>query len=153
MEWTKKDKKGSVVEKRSYIVGGVNYIVDGKHIILKPSEKEREVAAILSVKYGKKVELVPQIIYPQNIQTPDYLIDDERFDLKSPTGQGKNVLKGMVAKKKNQSPNFIFDITDCPLDDEEIERQLKFLYNSNHTRFIEKIVVIKKGKVLKVYKR
>lgn len=152
-EWTKKDKKGFVVEKLSYIVGGINYIVDGKHVILKPSEQERRIAAILSEKYGKDVELVPKVDYPPNIQTPDYLIDGERFDLKSPTGKSKNLLYNLVSKKRKQSSSFIFDITDCSLSDDDIERQVKELYFSRHTRFIDKIVIMKNGEVLKVYKR
>ena len=54
-------------------------------------------------------------------QTPDYLIDGERFDLKSPIGRGNNLLYGMIAKKKEQSHNFIIDITNCPLSMEELE--------------------------------
>lgn len=152
-EWIKKSKKGSVEEKLFYIVNGVKYMVDGKHIILNPTKREREVATILSEKHGKAVEFVPQVMYPPKIQTPDYLIDGDRFDLKSPIGRGKNLLYGMLAKKKNQSPNFIFDITDCPLPEDDIERQINELYASWHTRFVEKIVIVKNGKILKVYDR
>lgn len=45
-------------------------------------------------------------------------------------------LYGMLAKKKNQSPNFIFDVTNCQLLDHEIERQISCIFNSNHTRFV-----------------
>ncbi len=81
-EWTKRDKNGTVEEKRLYIANGANYTMDGKHVILKPFDKERAVAAVLCGHYGKAVELVPQILYPQGIQAPDYLIDGKRFDLK-----------------------------------------------------------------------
>ena len=77
-EWTEKRKKGSVTERSSYMIDGTEYIVDGKHVISKPSEKEREIAVILSERYGKQVEIVPRIMYPQGIQTPDYLIDGEK---------------------------------------------------------------------------
>ncbi len=146
-------KKGSVIEKSSYTVDGTTYSIDGMHVVLKPSEQERKVAEILSKKYGKTVELVPQIMYPQGIQTPDYLIDGERFDLKSPTGKGKNLLYNVVAKKRKQSSNFIFDLTSCPLSYNEIERQIKNIYYSRHTRFVDKIVLIKKEQILNVYKR
>lgn len=153
-EWTRvKETKGVVTERQEYIVNGVTYKVDGKHVILHPTKQEREVANILSEKYGKIVEFVPQVMYPSGIQTPDYLIDGVKFDLKSPTGRGKNLLYGMLAKKKKQSPNFIFDITDCPLSEEEIKSQINGLYASQHTRFVEKIVVLKNGEILKVYDR
>ncbi len=112
-EWTKaKGLKGTVAEKREYIVDGITYKVDGKHVILHPTEQERKVAKVLSEKYGKAVEFVPQIMYLQGIQTPDYMVDGDRFDLKSPTGRGKSLFYGMLAKKKRQSPNFIFDVTN-----------------------------------------
>lgn len=153
-EWTKtKGIKGTVIERQEYAINGTTYKVDGKHVILQPTKQEKEVAAILSGKYGKTVEFVPQVLFPQGIQTPDYLIDGERFDLKSPTGRGKNLFYGMLAKKKKQSPNFIFDITDCPLSEEDIERQIKGLYASEHTKFVERIIVIKNKNLLKAYSR
>ncbi|MDO5422789.1 MAG: hypothetical protein Q4F41_03570 [Eubacteriales bacterium] len=153
-KWTaKKGIKGTVTELQEYIMNGTTYKVDGKQVILHPTKQEREVAAILSGKYGKSVQFVPQVMYPQGIQTPDYLIDGERFDLKSPTGSGKNLLYGMLAKKKKQSPNFIFDITECPLSEEDIRIQIHGLYASRHTKFVEKIVVVKNGEILIVYDR
>lgn len=153
-EWAKtKGTKGIVSELQEYIIRGTAYRADGKHVILQPTEQEREVAAILSEKYGKRVAYVPQVMYPAGIQTPDYLIDGVKFDLKSPTGKGKNLLYGMLAKKKKQSPNFIFDITDCPLSEEEIKSQINGLYASHHTRFVEKIVVVKNREIIKVYDR
>ena len=152
-EWTKKNTDGSLIDMKEYDVNGVTYKVDGKRVTLHPTEQERSVAAVLSKKYGKIVEFVPQIMYPQGIQTPDYLINGERFDLKTFKSSGKNVFYNMIAKKKKQSPNFIFDITECPLSAEEIERQINGLYSSHHTRFIEKIVVMKDGKLETVYMR
>lgn len=152
-EWIKKNKKGSVVEKLSYIVGNVAYVVDGKHVILKPSEHEKRIAMVLSEKYGKLVELVPQIMYPLGKQTPDYLIDGERFDLKSPTGKGKYLLQGLIVKKQLQSHNFVIDITECPLDMNELERQANDLFRSPRTAFLDTIVFIKDDKVIKVLQR
>lgn len=153
-EWTKsKGIKGSVGEKKDYTVNGATYQVDGKHVILRPTEQEREVAAILSERYGKRVEFVPQIMVPQGVQTPDYLIDGERFDLKSPTGRSKDLFYNVVSKKRKQASSFIFDVTDCPLSKEEIGKQVEALYFSRHTRFINKIVVMKNGEILKVYGR
>lgn len=152
--WIKtQGKKGSVTEKLSYMVNGIDYVVDGTHVILKASEHERKVAEILSQKYGKTVELVPQIVYPQGIQTPDYLIDGERFDLKSPTGSGKNLIYGLIAKKRKQAGNFVIDISRCPLDEKEIEKQVENLYMSSRLGFLEKVVLMKNEKILKVYSR
>ncbi len=153
-EWTKsKGAKGTVSERQEYIVNGITYRLDGKHVILRPTGQERQVARVLSEKYGKNVELVPQVMYPQGIQTPDYLIDGDRFDLKSPRGRGKNVIYGLIAKKRKQADNFIVDVSDCPLSVEEIKTQIESLYTSPRVGFLEKVVLMKGEKVLKVYGR
>lgn len=153
-EWIEtKGTKGTVTQRQEYTVNGITYKVDNKHVILRPTEPEREVAAILSGKYGKHVEFVPQVMVPQGIQTPDYLVDKECFDLKSPTGRSKDLLYNVVSKKRRQSSSFVFDVTDCPLSEDEIIKQAEALYFSRHTRFIDKIVIMKNGEILKVYVR
>ncbi len=152
--WTKAGgTEGAVIERQEYIVNGTTYKVDGKHVILRPTKQEREVAGVLSVKYGKSVELVPQVMVPQGVQTPDYLVDGERFDLKAPTGRGKDLFYNVVSKKRKQASSFIFDITDCPLSEDEVRKQVEALFFSRHTRFIEKIVIMRGGEILKVYGR
>lgn len=153
-EWTKtKGIKGTVAERQEYTVNGTTYKVDGKHVILHPTKQEREVADALCERYGKNVEFVPQIVFPQGVQTPDYMIDGHRFDLKSPIGKGKNLLYGMIAKKKEQSHNFIIDITNCPLSMEELEGQADRLYGSWRVSFLEKLVFMKNGEIVKVLDR
>ena len=150
-EWTKtQENKGTFIQRQEYTVNDRTYVVDGKHVKLNPSDREMSIAVLLSEKYGKKVELIPQVMYPQGIQTPDYLIDGKRYDLKSPTGRGKNLLYGLIAKKYKQAHNFIIDITNCPLSIEELERQAECLYKSPRTGFLETVVFLKNEKIVKV---
>lgn len=153
-KWTrKKGTKETVTERQEYTINGTTYKVDGKHVLLHPTKQEREVAVALAERYGKTVEFVPQIVFPQDIQTPDYMIDGHRFDLKSPTGKGKNLLYDMIAKKKGQSHNFIIDITNCPLNMEELKSQAERLYGSWRVGFLEKLVFMKNGEIVKVLDR
>ena len=152
--WTEtQGKQGSVSEKNEYAINGKTYKVDEKHVFHRFSDYERQIAEILAVRYGKTVELVPLALFPQKVQTPDYLIDGEWFDLKTPKGKSANLLYNQVAKKIMQASNFIFDLTKCPLPIDEIERQVNGLYSSRHTRFIDKIVLMRNGEILKVYGR
>lgn len=152
--WTKsKGTRGTVIGLQEYITNGTVYNVDGNHVILRPTEQEREIAVVLSDKYGKNVKFVPQVVFPQGVKTPDYLIDGERFDLKSPIGSGKNLLYGMIAKKKEQSHNFIIEISNCPLNMEELYKQAEKLYGSWRVGFLEKLVFMKNGEIVKVLSR
>lgn len=153
-EWTKtKGKPGAVVYRQEYTVGGVTYKVDGRHVVLKPLHSEITVANVLAMVYGKTVELVPKVNYPPGVQMPDYLIDGVRYDLKSPTGSGKHLLKGLIARKRKQADNFVVDISNCPLDFEEIERQINGLYTSPQVGFLMKLVLLKDKEIVGVYDR
>ena len=145
--------KPEVVELEKYNVDGTTYIVDGKHVILDSTAHEREIAELLSEKLEKKVNLVPRIVSPQGISTPDYLIGGKKYDLKEPTGSGKNLLYNMVHKKKSQANNFVFDISKCPLDYDTIKKQVDEIYTSKYTSFVEEIIVIKDGRILDKFRR
>lgn len=152
-EWTASSKEGKVSEMREYKVNGESYKVDGKRILLDYSTHEKEIAKIIAKESGRNIQLVPRITFPQGIQTPDYLIDGMRYDLKTPIGNGKNTIYGMVKSKKKQSNNFVICADDTLLSNEELERQINDLYKSKHTSFIDSIVLIRENKILKVYSR
>lgn len=153
-DWTKTTaKKGAVIELQKYTIQGNTYKVDGKYVVTTPSEKEKAIADYICNSLGKTVELVPKINYPLGIKTPDYLIDGERFDLKSPTGKGKYLLQGLIAKKGQQAHNFIIDVTNCPLELSELKRQTDSLFKSPRTAFLEKIVFLKGDKIIGAYKK
>ena len=153
-EWlSNKNDNYEFVELKKYKINEELYIVDNKHVILKNSEKEKSVAKLLLDNFGGKIEMVPRIVYPQNKSTPDYLFNGEKYDLKEPIGESKNVLYNMVSKKKTQANNFIFDVTNCPINEFKIIKQIDGLFKSKHTKFIDKVILIKNNKVIGVYKR
>ena len=132
---------------------GTKYNVDGKHVILNPTEREKEVAEILGKVYGGQVNMIPRVNEPSNIKTPDYIINNERFDLKEITGSGKYVIEGNIRKKKNQANNFIIDITNTKMDIKEIERQIASIYISKRYLWVDKIFIVKEDSIIKIYKR
>lgn len=132
---------------------GTKYNVDGKHVILNPTEREKEVAEILGKVYGGQVNIIPRVNEPSNIKTPDYIINNERFDLKEITGSGKYVIECNIRKKKNQANNFIIDITNTKMDIKEIERQIASIYISKRYLWVDKIFIVKENDIIKAYKR
>ena len=110
--WIGKDNKiGKVEDLQEYFVNGEAFKVDGKRVLLDYSEHEKEIANIIAKGTGKDIKMVPRITFPQNIQTPDYLIDGIKFDLKTPLGNGKNTLYGMVKSKKNKQIILLYVLT------------------------------------------
>ena len=152
--WCEKaEHVGKVTDMSEYVTGKEKYEVDGKNVLLDYSLHEKKVAETIAEKYGKKIQMVPRVVYPQGVSTPDFKIDDVSWDLKTISTAGKNVFYNAVKKKKRQAGCFIFDITDCPLQKEEIETQINNLFRSTHLAFIDQVALYKDNEIVKVYKR
>jgi SPP1 gp7 family putative phage head morphogenesis protein len=149
----KANRKGAVEDLLEYTVDNVTYIVDGKHVVLDYSKKEKHIAEIIKEQIGGNIKMVPRIMVPEGISTPDFLIDGQKYDLKEPIGKSNNVLYNMVNKKKQQASNFVFDISNCPLDNDNLIEQANRLFNSYHTGFIQNIMLIKDDKIIKIIKK
>lgn len=144
----------SVIDATQYTDKGITYKVDNRNVLLDYSDREKQIAEIYEKTFGGEIMMIPRVLNPKGISTPDYLIDNKKFDLKELHGQSKNLVYNAIAKKKRQADNFILDITNCPLDEGEIYRQIEDIFNkSSHASFVNIIVVIKGDDILEVYQR
>lgn len=132
---------------------GKVYKVHGRDVVLDYKPREKEIAELLEREVGGEIFMVPRVNIPEGVSTPDYLFHGERYDLKTIYGKGKNTLGSALESKKRQSNNFIFDVTNSELPDDEIMRQINGIYRSDHTRFVNEIVVVRDDKILWVLKR
>lgn len=138
--------KTKVTEMNSWEHNGQKYQVDGKHVVLDYSQKEKEVGEWLSKTFGKHVKMAPRVNFPEKIPSPDYLVDGLKFDLKEITGSGKGVVDGNLRKTKQQSENIVFDVTRTKLSNNEILSQLEKVYDLNRRGL--NIAIIKDGEEL-----
>ena len=84
---------------------------------------------------------------------PDYIIDGKQYDLKSIEGVGKNTFDNAVKGQKSQATNFVFDITKCPLPMDEILRKLEAILTNRNRGWIEKLILIDNGEIVKILER
>lgn len=138
--------KAKVTEMNFWEHNGQKYQVDGKHVVLDYSQKEKEVGEWLSKKFGVNVEHVPKVNFPLGVPTPDYLINGKRFDLKEISGHGKNVVDNNMRKSKKQANNFVIELERTDISVEEVLKQLNNIYRSGR-RDVD-IVIVKRGKQL-----
>lgn len=150
-----KDKKEYKIEEQQYFIDnkGNRYNVDGKHVIMQPSQREKEVADLMGKIFGGEVNIIPRINYPKKIKTPDYIINKEKYDLKTLTENNKNTIYNAIHKQKMQANNFIIDISKNGMSQSDVEKQIESIYNSNHTEWVKKLILIKDDKLLRVYER
>ena len=142
-----------VQDLHTYTAGGVTYRVDGHNVVLDYSPHEKEIAELIAREVGGEICMVPRVNNPQGVSTPDFLFHGKGYDLKTITSEGKKILYDRISKKKNQATNFIFDLSDSALTDEDIRQQIEYIYRSDHTRFVDELVVVKNGKIFLVTKR
>lgn len=147
-----RDHQPQISMLNEYTKNGITYKVDGHNVVLDHSNYEYRVASWLSKKTGLRVDIVPRVNYPENISTPDYLVDGVPFDLKEITGSGKNVIDGNLRKAIKQATNIIFDITKTPLSFEEIMGQLEHIYMIDR-RGLDISIIKNKDEVLAVLEK
>lgn len=154
-EWIINAKPNThIVKDRKYFEhNGIKYKVDNKNIVLDYSDKEKEVAIWLENTFGGEIYMLPRINKLDGIQTADYLFRGEYWDLKKITGKGKNTLDSAINKKKSQSNNFIFDISNSEITLEAIDKQLSSIYENKYRKWIDKIIVKQNNNVIVINKR
>lgn len=143
-----------VLELQEYTPGGETYKVDGHNVVLDHDPHEKEIAELLEREVGGEIYLVPRVNNPQGVSTPDYLFHGRGYNLKT-LGEkaGPNTMFQRVKKAKRQSRNFIIDVSDTKLDREMIDQQISKIFWSENTRFVDEIVIINDGHIVRVAKR
>lgn len=152
--WEKpKENIGKVIERKFVVIGGTQHEIDGKKIEFCPSVREREVAEILQKWTGGTVELMPKVNYPKGVRTPDYMLNGAEFDLKSPTGSGKNTISHNVESIKGQARGLVLDISKTGLSEGEVIEQLRKAYRSKRCAHLNITIIVSEDKVIHTFER
>ena len=130
---------------------GQRYEIDNHHVKFEPSQHEREIAEVLAEQMHDRVILQPKIEYPKGIKMPDYTIGGKSYDLKTITGSGKNIIDNNVKGNEKQAKNFIFDITNCKLSEDDLVNQVEFVMWRRS--FVDKIIFVRNKQSIRVFER
>lgn len=154
-EWLNKpkSKKYKVKEQLYFDYNHKRYHVDNKNVILDYNKKELEIAKWLVKTFGGKIYMIPRINKPEGIKTPDYLWNNEYWDLKEIKSNGTRAVDNRINGTKNQTSNYILDFSKNVLTNKEIIKKVANIYNSPERNWVNKIIIIKDNKLLKVLKR
>lgn len=130
---------------------GQRYEIDGHHVKFEPSQHEREIAEVLAEQMHDRVILQPKVEHPPGIRMPDYVIDGKGYDLKSISGNGKNTLDNAVKDKKGQATNFVLDITNFAVSEDEMFRQASHIIERRD--WIDKVILIRNNEIIRIFER
>ena len=111
------------------------------------------IAEVLARHLKAEVHLIPRVSHPPNVRTPDYLINGDGYDLKTPLGSGKNTVFDIIKHGKGQANNFIVNIDKTPLSRKDVLKQIDRVFINTRTDFVHKVVVIENGNVITIKRR
>lgn len=136
------------------VVDGVVYKVDGRNVQLNYTHHEKEIAELLLREVGGEIFMVPRVNNPQGVSTPDYIFNGKAYDLKTLSKEAtENTIFNRVKKARKQANNFIIDVSNTALRSDVIDAQIEKLFNNKSTVFVDEIVIIRSGAIVKVVKR
>lgn len=135
-------------------INGVTYQVDGHNVVLDYSPHEKEIAELLEKEFGGELYMVPRVNNPQGVSTPDYLFRGESYDLKTiGENAGENTIFNRIKKAKGQAENFVIDTTASGLAADTISKQIRKLFTRDDTEWLDKVIIVHNGTVVRVVKR
>ena len=116
---------------------------------MKPRPQQHELnAAALLLEYFKK-DIV--FLLRTNRPTADFLIDGIIWELKSPTGVGKNNIQRQLQDAHHQSVNVVLDSSRSKMHSVRLKSQATFQFRRMPT--LNRLLFISKaGKVIEIYR-
>ena len=149
------NKKYIVKDAKCFEDGGTKYYVDNHKVKLEYTKKEKEVAKTLASILHENILMCPKVNYPKKISTPDFVTEDtnEKWDLKEIRGSGIRNIDSKIKNCENQSNNFIIYNTKNILNERDIIKQVEKIFNDLKRKWVKKIIIIDKNKLIKYYKR
>ena len=138
----------SKIELKDYIeINGKKYVVDGIKVIFEPSKKELHIALWLSKKLNKKIEVLPRIKQPEGINTSDYIINNENWDLKRIISNRNDAVRNIIRNHQKQASYFVIDITDSKLTIKATIKQINDIFNRKGYKWFNKAIIKKNNAI------
>lgn len=108
----------------------------------RPEVHELRVARILSRHFDAAVEFIPR----SNVRTADLLIHGITWEIKSPTGSGKNNIQHQMQDASHQSVNVVIDASRSKIHGTKIKSQVAHQFKI--IRSLKKVIIISKQGVV-----
>ena len=115
-------------------------VIIPRNLVPKPDKKEISAAYILLEYFKTDVKFIPR----NNCKTPDLLIDEIAWELKTPTGSGKRNLQHTLSKALKQSRFIIIDARFSKIHISRIKNYLSGELKKNIR--IKRLILIDKQK-------
>lgn len=110
-----------------------------------PERFELSAADILLGFFKSDIAFLP----PTSQKTPDIMVGNVRWEIKSPLGKGKHTIEHQFQRAARQSKNIVIDARRCKIHIARIRNQVRYQTDKYH--YIKRVLLIEKtGKVVVV---
>lgn len=139
-------------ENEIFEYNGQKYLVDNHYVKYRVKQKEINFAEWLSKNTGLKIQLNPEVEFPENVSVADCTIYKNdiflgNYDMKIVTGSSKQLLFHNIDGKDKQATNFLFEATQSPLNMEELVIQVEEIFKRK-ANWVEKIGIKKNDNLI-----
>lgn len=104
-----------------------------------PKPHEYSAACIVANYFQHKVI----IERPQILKTPDFIVGQTIWELKSPIGDGKNTIHNLFITARKQSPNLIIDLRRCKMNEQKAIARIRDVYNKRRKKKCRILIILK----------
>ena len=112
---------------------------------------EHEYATVkVLLENGYDIELIPPIRI-EGVRTPDITMRGVAWEMKAPSGDGKNTIRHIVKKAIHQSENLIIDLRRCKLPQDQVVKELE--HHFNLSKRIRRLMIITKTEEILDYSK
>ena len=112
-------------------------------VVLKNHENA---TVVFLTECGLDVELIPKMNI-EGVHTPDIIMNDVKWEMKSPIGEGGSLIKNTIQKAVKQSPNIIIDLRRTKRHQTKCLRELEKHFDKSKSIKSLKVIT-KSGRVL-----
>ncbi len=116
-------------------------------IIDRPQDHEMKAALIVANAYfNSDITFLRQGTY----STPDIEVNGEKWEIKSPLGNGKKTIENNLRATRRQSKNIIIDFSRMKLHQTKTIANIRFYLRNAPNQFRKVIVITKTKKVIEI---
>lgn len=150
-------KVGKVIENDFFVKDGAKY--DSSNAYLEHGLEENEEATINWLKnfFHEDVGKVPRTAPFENgkkfIKTPDIFFKGAYWEIKTPKGNSKSTIRDRVADAKGQANNFIIELKDTNMSEQNALNYIQALFSQYNTIFVDHVMLANNKKLIAILKR
>ena len=87
---------------------------------------------------------------PGHLKSPDLLLKNQVWELKSPRGNGKNTIHNVFVTSRKQSYNVVIDLRFCKMNEQKAFARIRDAFKKRRRKRCQLLIVTKDGNIIDI---